>query len=348
MNLGRREIQVDMHYADGSTELGRLIVDTERPKLVRSHTSEDMVGKVESFRLLEEPDTGRPGVHRYLYPAMFTRQAPYSTSSPAIDDMYPPSSNMWITRMVPSGEPALYSVFAGATESDPLLVIADRESGQFLEVISIKPYEAPILRMKTDLRLHFELRESVSSYASFDPFAALSGPAPSISRFESLVGEAGVSFTYHPDSLDATLDTLVPSSFPEDFRREVKAFYANVVIGTMPRGDPLEFENSLSKHPILKDLLIGHVRCIEDGVKPPPYIRVFNEAANESLGTGSVPLQGEIEAPPWMKGLFKIFELFPSWFHRIKKHAQELSKAKVIPLRFPAFEKEESESNGPE
>jgi hypothetical protein len=342
MIRGTREIRVDTTAPDGSTELGRLIVGGSHPRLVKDSVSRAEFGYVESFRLLDLEYQHRLGNSRFLYPPLLTRTAPYSPTGSMTEDMYPPSSHGWITRMDRSGNPALYTLFGIAQSPDLLLVISDIASGCFHEAMAIKSFEAPILAMKTDFELHSDLQQTATSVSDYDPFGVLSGPSPRISNFESLVGEAGVPFIYHPDSFEATLDPLVPSAFPEEVRKEIKAFYANVVLGTMLQDDPLKLQQYLSKYGTLRDLAIGHVRCLKDGVKPPPYIQIFNEAADDKLGTGSVPLQGEIEAPQWMKGLFKILELFPSWFDRVKKYIDELTKAGTIPLRFPESAAEKS------
>ncbi|TFF92649.1 hypothetical protein EU546_07335 [Candidatus Thorarchaeota archaeon] len=257
--------------------------------------------------------------------------------------MYPPSTEGWIRRINQSGSPALYTLFNSTEGSDLLLIISDTE---FHEAIVIKSYEAPLLSMKTDYTLHSELAARVSSEIEQDPFAVLEVPSPEISDFSALVSEGGTPFTYQPSSFDASLDSLVPISFPDEVRRTIKAFYAHVVLGTVPKGDPMEFHAWLSKYPILKDLIITHIMCLRDGVKPPNYVRIFNAAANEALEIGSLPLHGQTDTPPWMKGLYKILELRPSWFDRVRKYAKQLSEGDSIPTRFPRFGAEDDKERG--
>ncbi len=333
--------QIDVHLIeDSSTELGVLYHELPHTRIVLQNGGVPRSDQITGFRVLEKTrawsditDSNRI----YLYPPIMVTDGQYSREKLTDDDLYPPSTGSWLSHTGRGGEPALYCLYVPRDGKDLLLVISDLETGDTVKALQIKPYEAPILMMKRDLDLYNSISEKAASLrgTGIDPHSVLKSPAPSISLFEALVGEAGVSFTYHPESFDETIDPLVPSSFPHDIRDQLKAFYAHVVVGTMPTGDPLQFYQSLSEHGLFRGLLAGHIRCMKDGIKPPPYVRILNTAASGQTSTGLVPLPGEIDPPAWFKGRVRILEQFPPWFHRVNRQVNILSESKTIPLRFP-------------
>lgn len=339
MTEGKHGTAVDIYHRNGTTKLGYLVQSVPLPRLVYKNGSQPSSNSsIHGFRVIDSSHVWRNSgvdVGPYSFPPMVTTESPYSTKQNA-EDLYPPSTGSWLKHTGATGSPAMYCVYSHLEKPNRLLVITSPETGQVQFVGRLKPYELGILKLERDDDLYRRLQRESREPKAQDPYEILAGPPPSIDEFKPLVdAKGGVGFQYNEDSFEKTVDSLVPKSFPEEIRMQLRGFYAHVVAGTMPKKDPLDFIQSLADFSILRGLLAGHIRCLKGGVKPPDYVSIMMAAEKNGIQTTAVPLPGQSSSPAWFKGWIRIYEELPSWFHRVSRYAEMLSKQDTVSMKIP-------------
>lgn len=339
------DIRVDVILHDGSTALGHLTANQNGVGVALEGQSEASSNRPIMACFLDEDQipihASGKRIDRSVFfelPAIQSSVGYYSEEDLIGDEMYPRSSNGWIKRRATAGVRAFYSVHRVRESGNYLLIIAGIDTGLVYECIIIKEFERHILTLTNDSEFLASSISNASQMSKIKPEPFLVGPAPHMSAFEQLVTakKAHVDFSYKAESLEQTVDSLVPQSFPEHIREQIKAFYAFVVTREIPKEDPLDLFFYAS-HSLLMGLVREHITCLLSGKEPPNYVEIFYEADSGNLPpTYEIPLVGEVKPPAWVSAFHRIYENVPKDYSRTLRIIRSLEESKTIPAGMPA------------
>ncbi len=257
---------------------------------------------------------------------------------PVTQDNYPPSSNGWIRYFSNTGKQVRIDLqkFVGADRY--FLCIVDVDEDKVLRLHSIKSYESNYLIMERD----WEYYNRVVIPPDIEEISLdklLEAKAPSWKDLERLKEGSDFPILERYDTTGETLSQLIPSSFPENIRKELMVFLAWTLRASVPQEDPLDFLNSINARfksgPLLKSLVFGHVQCLIQGTPTPQYVRLFNLAERDELGIAGKTQTEEGEHESWNKAWFRIHTLFPERNERIIKLTKHLNQSQEIHTHLP-------------
>jgi len=262
----------------------------------------------------------------------------------AIEDIYPPSTNHWKSRLVRDGIDAVFAV-QGVEASDLLwLTVFDSETGSIYESHEIRHHEIWVMTVREDWEIDQETERAVASsspdIARLQALKVLDGPPPSWKRIAALTEGVAVPGLRRGETMRELADQLVPSSFPPNVREELMIFLAWVARSGTPNRDPVEFLQRLSSMTLLWRLCAGHFRCVLDGVSSPPYVKVFNLAASGHLKMPRRAPPVTAGTSPSMMIWYKLAEQFPDWRNRPIEFAKRLNDSGAVVTRLPVSKSE--------
>jgi hypothetical protein len=267
--------------------------------------------------------------------------------NPATQDNYPPSSEGWIRYLSHRGKPARIDLQKIIDSDRYLLSCVDLETGEMLRIHSIRSFETNILSMVTDWE-HYnrEIVDYDEEEVSLD--SLLDAPAPSWADLDLLVQGINIPNLQRYGTVGETLSQIVPSSFPEDIRKELMTFLAWTIRATIPREDPLDFLTTIHRRfktgPLLQGLVFGHVQCLIQQTPIPQYVRIFTMAERGELSKGEKTLTENAEQEAWSKAWFRVEELFPKRIDRIIDIANHLNLSQEIHADLPVSKQEAANS----
>jgi len=156
---------------------------------------------------------------------------PYSTMvGQPTDDLYPPASHGWISRMTKKGKKALYVIQKLQSDERYWLTIVNIATADVHESHAINKYEASIITLTSDadadnvmyLSISAEESESTAKRA----LEILDGPPPTWEDIASLTDQVRIPGLMIGSNMRETISQLVPAEFPSDVREEIMAFLA--------------------------------------------------------------------------------------------------------------------------
>lgn len=262
----------------------------------------------------------------------------YAPKDTVIDRMYPSSTDKWITHVVEGENLALYTVQDIKDSQRKLLAITSLDNPNDFISYKIQPYETDILELKHDRIVQNEIRESFRK--AFDMNSILDTGPPSWSTIDKLVEGVNVPNLSLKSTMGETLKQLIPSSFPERVRKQIIAFLAWTETAKVPPQDPMDFIQKYAEFDIFNSLVTGHIKCLLDGIKPPPYVRIMNQAETGSLKVTERPTLATVEQNPWYIAQLKLYELFPDWMKRVLELTETLNKKGKIVGELPVTREE--------
>ncbi len=262
----------------------------------------------------------------------------YAPKGTVIDRMYPQSSDKWITHVIDGQNLALYAVQDIRNSQHKLLTIISLDDpGDFISY-KIHTYETTILEMKHDLIVQNAIRESFRK--EFDLYSILDAGPPLWSIIDRLVEGVNIADLSLKQTMGETLKQLVPSSFPERARKQIIAFLAWTETAEIPSEDPMDFIQRYAEFDIFNSLVTGHIKCLLDDRKPPPYVKIMNQADTGSLKVTERPTLAAVEQNPWYLTQLKLYEMFPDWMKRALELTEILNEKGKIIGELPVTKKE--------
>ncbi|RDE16347.1 MAG: hypothetical protein C4K49_04855 [Candidatus Thorarchaeota archaeon] len=279
-----------------------------------------------------------------LNPVLIARRQYSPCIVRAVEDIYPPSTYHWKSRLVRDGIDAVFAVQTVEGSDLFWLTIFDSETGSIYESHEIHSHEIWVIGVREDWEIDQETERAVApsspDLARLQALKVLDGLPPSWKRIAALTEGVAIPGLHRGETMREFMDQLVPSSFPPNVREELMVFLAWVTRSGTPNRDPVEFLQKLSSMSLLWRLCAGHFRCILDGVSSPPYVKVFNLAANGHL---KMPRR----APPVAAGTsasmmiwYKLAEQFPDWRNRPIQFAKKLNDSGAVVTKLPVSKSE--------
>ena len=270
----------------------------------------------------------------YLEPIFMTKRF-FSKKPHQVDDMYPKSSDGWLSHLTYDGI-AVYIV-AQEIENDKkfLLSFYDAKSGEVYKSLKVNNYEVAILRQLDDFSVHEQIIEQNPDADRKYLESILDDDPPSWNQIAKLVEGVTIPGLQQKENMRETVAQLVPSSFPDEIREEVMAFLAWSINARIPNEDPIDYGDRFLTVRIFRSLVIGHLQCMIDNQKPPHYVRIMAMAERESLSPPKWPMTVPAEQSPWLKAYYSLIEAFPNWLGRVVEYTKVLNQEKKIALQNP-------------
>ncbi|MHA2189247.1 MAG: hypothetical protein ACXAAP_03385 [Candidatus Thorarchaeota archaeon] len=255
------------------------------------------------------------------------------------DTIYPPASYSWTSRILPEGEEALFAIQETDNPRKYWLTIFVPKTGECFESHLVHRYEASQLSMVSDLETWVSKMDSFAGKGlakTLEQFQkCLDGPAPQWSEVSYLTEEVTIPNLHRGNSMREFVAQLVPDSLSQEVKEQFMLFLAWAAKREIPVQDPIEFLNDLAPMYILRSLVIGHLQCLIDQVKTPPYVKILQLAATDKLTQLIQPISADPERVPWLKIRNKLWELFPNRLSRVIEIAKELNQSEKVYLRSP-------------
>ncbi|MFW9975155.1 MAG: hypothetical protein ACFFDQ_07825 [Candidatus Thorarchaeota archaeon] len=296
---------------------GTILEDTKdiRFRIVESMQANDLLTKLEIY-------------YRPLIIARFG----YTLENIRPEIMYPPSTNGWLSHVVLDHPEAMFTVHEVRDSDKKLLIIVDAVSKEILNSHLVQPFETSILKMKQDWVVHDEIFMEQTKPQILD---ILNSEPPTWELLSRLLQDVSISNLSIKKTMGETLDQLVPQSFPENARRQIMAFLAWIQIADIPKIDPLEFNQKYRSVSIFRQLAAGHIRCLIDEVKPPPYVRLMIQADKGLSKMTHRPQSEVVEQNPLNAIRLKLYELYPDWTGSVVEYAKSLNEKEGITIELP-------------
>ena len=350
MSPERGRITVKVFTPAGDCVLGQLTWNATGPHITlepRESFSGDT--KDYSYEINDEIVVDETGVSKHislkraariiLKPIEVTKM-PYSTMAERLsDDLYPPASYDWTSRMTEKGEEALYIVQKLQNDKRYWLTIVNAATAEVHESHAIYKYEASIITLTNDVEADHEMYQSIGAEEPESTvkrtLEILDGPPPTWEDLASLTAQVRIPGLMIGSDMRETVSQLVPMEFPSEVREEIMAFLAWTTRKGLPEEDPVRFISIKETLRQSARLYIGHLQCLLDGLQPPPYVRLMNLAVTGRLPPfGRPPTESE-EETPWSMAYRKISEQFPDWTGRVTKYAMNLNAAGSVAVGLP-------------
>jgi hypothetical protein len=271
----------------------------------------------------------------------------YAPDSLSLQEMYPPSSNSWITHLSESGKDAIFSLQSIIGKNQYLLSIVDVRTEEIINLLQVNSFEVNLLLMETDWdRYNRIITEIATDVKELSLEEILGQPAPSWKELSRITEGIDIPHLDNGETIRDTMEQLVPKSFPENVRLELMAFLAYIIHLKIPKDDPLDFQISLRKRfqssPLLRILVYGHIQCLVEGISPPQYVRLMVLADRGMLGTGMEP--SPVERDPWGMMWYRLMEMLPTHKARVASIADELNRTQKIITSLPVSKGESKSS----
>jgi len=275
--------------------------------------------------------------------SLFMRK--FRRNSSGQDDLYPPSTDKWITHLSQEGVDATVAIQRIKSDSRYLLSVLENSTGNLIRLHAIRDFEVSILQLETDWEFYNRLFVSQKA-ASMDVAITdlLDAPAPSWSDLGKLTEGVDIPNLERRGTMGDTLDQLVPKVFPEKTRQELMAFLAWTIGAKLPSEDPLDFlagvSSNLLSGAILPNLVFGHIQCLIQGTPPPQYVRIMALVDRGDPRSGLAPKAEEIDNDPWGITWFRIVDTFPVRIARMISLAHSMNLKQEIHTAIPITRQE--------
>jgi len=342
------EIQVMVYFPTGITESAVLSYSEEKTRIILDNGKEfqeDLYNSDSEFSIRNEVNGIPISVGERIALKSFSVIRRYSHSPASQYEMYPASTNGWVTQLSNSGTEAIFFIHNMIGNSKYLMLILDYKSRTLLDAQKINPYEVNILLMERNWDAYRKLYAEMDIQSRDDLInRILDTPPPTWNELALLVQGVNVPNLSLKRTMRETVDQLVPNSFPENIRDELIAFLSLILRIEIPKEDPLVFNARYRSTPLLVSLLFHHIQCLIEGDKPPQYVRVFTMADRKSLQEGLEPTVDVIENNPWDIAWYKLVTMFPNHRGRIFQVASTLNQNQEIITGIPITKKDAANS----
>ncbi len=343
MNPIQNKIPV-VYFTNGEPEHGILVYSENGPSILDAMGCTINESNSVLFKLrtnLNDSLPLKPDELVTLQPVFQIRMG-YSQTSIGADNMYPPSTNNWISHVVDGGAESYYFVQNIQGTNRKLLSIINNDDSIQIIAHRVYPYEIALIKMKRDLTARKEMEEINAE--PYDIYSVLDKNKPKWDLIGKLAEGLTISNLSLKSTMIETLEQLVPVSFPLDTRKQIMAFLAWLDKAEVPNVDPVEFRDRYAKAAVLRSLVSGHLRCLLDEVEAPPYVRIMMLADAGQLSLTERPTPIEIERNPWFIAQYRLYELFPDWMDRVLDVVESLNRTGQIITSLPVSKEDAMKS----
>ncbi len=256
--------------------------------------------------------------------------------------IYPRSveGGFWYEHMIAGTRMCSFLLQRIERSSNLWLTVLDTEEGYVLAAHPVKPHEFAAIWMREDAEVSREAWNHVgpddAEAARRQILSVLDEPKPSdLSRLWTVIRGAEVLVDTKGVTMRDLVDPLVPESLAEekDVRDEFKAFLAMAILEQRLDDDPVYLSNALLPTRTLRGLLAAHFKYRLDGKNPPPYAKVFLDAASRRLQIQDTTRQERLK--PHEVAWLHIGEDAPDWTSRTLKYCGRPHDCSLPLIRLP-------------
>ncbi|MFW9911415.1 MAG: hypothetical protein ACFFEU_03035 [Candidatus Thorarchaeota archaeon] len=255
------------------------------------------------------------------------------------EPLYPPSTSGWFSRIAKRGRRVTIFLHEMAEEKGYWLSIWDTKAKEFLEAHPILPFEKGILEVSEETDEYNNMFRELSSASRSEAEKwidnVLSGAPPDWYELSQITNDVYVPGLRIGSDMKSTLDLLVPKSFDSDARTQVMAFLGAIVKGHQPNEDPVSYFEKFQSKEVLRTLLMGHLDCVLSGEQPPSYVRIMQESSLQRAGTPVMTVSESLDADPWHRAYYKIYEGLLKTFDTALKYSEKLNSSGKLILNLP-------------
>ncbi|MFW9813940.1 MAG: hypothetical protein ACFFF9_15870 [Candidatus Thorarchaeota archaeon] len=335
-----------MYHESRYIQDGKVYFKSDGPEIVLDDgvTISSSGGELYSYQIVTRMKSIPQAVSSYqiyLKP-IIVAEMEYSIDKTSHLKMYPPSSEGWLRHVMKSGTKSFFSVQELKDESKRLLTIVEKDTLALLHIGLINPYEVPILLMESDWNVHNEI--IYGTIEDSDVFDVLQDKSVTWSSLTRLIEGVELDEITIKETLEETLDQIVPKSFPHATRTQIMAFFAWLESAKIPDEDPIDFVIKYRSVGVFRALIRIHSRCLLDNVTPPKYAKIMQLAEKGQLELSQRPRAEAVEMDLWNLVRNKLYELSPSWRGRVVRYAIELQNSGRIVTELPVSREEAKKS----
>ncbi len=257
----------------------------------------------------------------------------YSPELTSRIQMYPPSTDGWLTHVVDTGYQSVFTVQKVIGTDKKLLTVIDSATGKVYFGGLVLSYEPAILMMNRDWIIYNEIIHSDSSDTGM--IDDLKNESVSWSTLSNLVEGVTIPNLSMKETAEETLSQLVPASFSPAIRKQIISFLGWLDDAEIPNEDPVEFAVKLGSVRVYRTLVRGHIKCLVDNVESPQYVRILQLADRGQLEFSERAPVEAAETDSWYLVNLKLDEIFPSWMGRVVQSALYLQNQDKIVTDLP-------------
>ncbi|MFW9965474.1 MAG: hypothetical protein ACFFCX_18010 [Candidatus Sifarchaeia archaeon] len=335
---------VNVYFSTGDVERGMLAYGEEGPIVVLDKDVSIVSNQdtLFSFVRKESDFPLHPNEKMKLTPVIISEMG-YSEHQSS-ETMYPPCSGNWISYIRDSDIQAFYVVHTIVDSKKLLLSIISKSHYRLLHSFLINPYEIEILFHQRDWMVNNDIVASDKHSDKLELDSLLKDDPPSWPFLARITEGADVPHLKIAKNLRDTLDQLIPTSYPENEREQVLAFFAWLQNARIPRDDPVDFMKKYATTWVFRTLVNGHLRCMLDDVNPPLYLQIIQQVENQKLSLPKTPSFESTDQESWFVVWRKLTELFPDWRGRVVDMAISMNKSGQIHTKLPVSRAEARKS----
>ncbi|MHA1864385.1 MAG: hypothetical protein ACTSWA_11505 [Candidatus Thorarchaeota archaeon] len=348
MNIGPFEIEVKVYLPSKEISEGILTYSSSGPKVSLRDGREynaNLSSNHITFSILEENSQLPISVEeKVALNAVHTKRM-YEDNLIKPIEMYPKSTEGWISCLSESGIEAQYIAHNIVGSNKKLLVIIDLAKDVLLSAYRVNSFEIAILFMNRDWDIYKKLFAE-PNFANRESLIwnLLDRAPPKWSELSVLVEGVNVPNLNIGRNMRNTMEQLVPNSFPADVREELMAFLSLVMNLEIPSDDPLNIAMKYRSTPLLHSLIFHHINCHIEGDDPPQYVRILNMADRGLIPIGMQPTVEGFERNPWDIAWFRLTSMFPDRRGEILQMLSEMNLKDEIKTVLPISMKEAESS----
>ena len=271
------------------------------------------------------------------------REKPYLCSTYETENIFPPSSRLWFSRLGKGSSRAVFTVRRVMDDTRLWLTVLCPVSGKILEKHFIHPFEVCALLMDPIETYRLRWLEAV---APSDPdrvaFIIMRILEERLSWDEiAILTNTNVQPTFtKSDTAWDDLEQLIPGDLQGAFRHELKAFLAWTLRKPDLRVDPIEFFFQLAPLRYFKSLLEVHYRFIAQGAKSPCYLEILQ--SDSSCLVDESARSETLHDYAFIYLLYNTMSRSPDSRSIAVKYCQLLNRMKRVVLRFPVTRRQSS------
>jgi hypothetical protein len=221
------------------------------------------------------------------------------------------------------------------------LVVTDLNGESILESHEIRPYEVATITLKEGWDVFQESADSKEVVLENVSKRLFEEEPMSWEEITSLVGDYSGISVEKGETLEDTVDSLLPTHFPEDIQEQLKVFLAWVVRKGLPAGDVVAFMQQFRGLTALSWMLGGHLSNLLAGNKTyPPYVKILHQETKTDIESLPTPITTPNVHQPWMKAYYRLRNIWPDTNPLWTKHAQRLNETGIRPMGLPVSAEE--------
>ncbi|MFW9982213.1 MAG: hypothetical protein ACFFE3_09910 [Candidatus Thorarchaeota archaeon] len=311
--------------------------------LIKSKNESDVYYGVQNYII---PDgTGRSilqdmksQIRVSLFPQLLVKRPFTVHDAQFVENVFPPSTFGFYGRMKSGSDNALFIVQKIKDSEKFWLTIVGTADNQIYQAHMISPFEAESLLLTEDrifMESVYRTGKSNQERTRVDFAEILSGPPPSWDELAKIIEGVSDLEIAIGKNLEETLSHIVPSSFPDNIRKELMIFLDFVMKNKIPREDPVDFISRFESTEIVTPLMTGHIMHLISKTSWPQYAKLMIQAERGELGIPKRVITEPAKNTPWFLFNQRCAEFLPNLFGSMIDYVRELNESGKVKIGLP-------------